>query len=109
MLPCREAAALMRLSAGAHGRSAVALGHLPAARAKALSLRVWAVTWGSATYQVLLVSCLVFGCFILFVLVIIPLGWIEAELNFSSAARHDRAAGSYPRAELAPLFLPNVH
>lgn len=45
----------------------------------------------------------------LFVLVIIPLGWIEAELSFSSAARHDGAAGSCPRAELSPLFLPNVH
>lgn len=51
--------------------------------------------------------CYLFAFFCCVVLVTVLL--FEAELNFSTAARHDWAAGSYRGAELAPLFLPNVH
>lgn len=37
-----------------------------------------------------------------------PTGLAQTELNFCSAARRERAAGSYPGAELAPLSVPNA-
>lgn len=53
----------------------------------ALSLLVWAFYIGLGHLPG--DSGFLFGVFFFVVLVIIPLGWIEAELNFSSAARHD--------------------
>lgn len=52
----------------------------------ALSLLVWAFYIGLSHLPG--DSGFLFGFFVV-VLVIIPLGWIEAELNFGSAARHD--------------------
>lgn len=86
------------------GESGV-FGHLFAAQAMALSLWVLHGTQSPTRWCQFLV-CSFF--FIVVVLVLIPLAWPEAELNFCSAARHDRAAGSYPGAELAPLFVPNA-
>lgn len=62
-------------------------GHRSAAHAMALSLLVWAFYIGLGHLPG--DSGFLFGVFFFVVLVIIPLGWIEAELNFSSAARHD--------------------
>lgn len=78
--------------------------HLMAAQAMALSL-LFGGFHGTQSlarrYQFLVCSLLSFRCSI-------PLVWPEAESNFCSAARHDRAAGSYPGAELAPVSIPGA-